>query len=107
MRNILIQETQELAAESYRNVKNASEKYDSRPINDQTRSIISGTFVRWFFYLLGGTLIISLIYNLISYSLFRNQSLILDVENLLLLVTGSIGTPLGFIVGYYFKSKEN
>lgn len=83
-------------------------EYNPAELNDKTRSKVAMTFVYGFFCLTGGTLVVTMIYNILL-SGFCNESLclekMLDVKDILLAVIGYIGSPLGFIMGFYFKGK--
>lgn len=79
--------------------------FNPREHKDKTRSKIALIFVCCFFALLIFTFIFVIIYN---GWIIRNNILLdpLNPKDLLLVITGAIGTPLGFVVGYYFKGEE-
>ena len=72
----------------------------------KTRSKIATTFVRWYFFLLVGVLIFLVVYNAVVLILNKPE-LILEPKDLLLIVTTAIGSPLGFVIGYYFKDGDS
>ena len=74
----------------------------------ETRSRIAKHFVLGYFLMIGGAFVLTLIYNLILYTFFQKIAAeqILPPKDILLTVTGIVGSPLGFIVGYYFKDIQ-
>jgi len=79
--------------------------FDPIQSREETRSSIAQFFVKSYFYLIGGFFLITLAYNLLLITMRQNESQI-NVKDLLLVVTSAVGTPLGFVVGYYFKGEE-
>lgn len=75
----------------------------------ETRSRIAKQFVFWYFIVLCGSFVLSLIYNLIILFLCNKeqcQQAVIIPKDILITVMGIVGSPLGFIVGYYFKDIE-
>jgi hypothetical protein len=74
----------------------------------ETRSKIAKQFVFWYFILIGGSFIFTLIYNLLIFWLFPKfmPEQIIAPKDILLTAAGIVGSPLGFIVGYYFKDIQ-
>ncbi len=88
--------------------KRESESYNPAELNDKTRSKVAMTFVYGFFILTGATLIITMVYNVLLAAYCETDfclSRTLEVKDILLAVIGYIGSPLGFIMGFYFKGK--
>lgn len=65
----------------------------------ETRATIASYFLVGYFALI---FVVAVGVPLSNYFLFSN----FDLNQLLLTVSGIVGTPLGFILGYYFKSTE-
>lgn len=84
--------------------KLALKKFDPLEHKDKTRSTIAIFFVRWFFYLIAFSLIFVMVYN--SWVASAQGVEFINPKDLILVITGAIGTPLGFVVGYYFKGAE-
>jgi hypothetical protein len=81
-------------------------RYDSQEYNDKTKSQIALKFVNWFFRLVILSLVIAFAYNLVILFLLKDDSKLVDVKEMILTIAGVIGGPLGFILGYYFKTQE-
>lgn len=100
----IIQESADLKEKA---VKQQSKSFDIVKNQDITRSKIALLFVRWYFILIGLVFIISLIYNFIILKFLSNgANQLLNPKDLILLISSTVGTSLGFIVGYYFKGLE-
>lgn len=84
--------------------------YDSRPHTDKTRSKIAMIFVICYFALIVFTLLSAMIYDVYFWNACDSEYKCLDqlisVKDLLLAVMGYVGTPLGFVIGYYFKEQS-
>lgn len=97
-------EALEVAAET-----SSTKTYDRDELNDRTRASIALFFVQGFFALIAGTIIVSMIYNIIMCHGITDAEecakMSLGVKDLLAAVTGFSGTPLGFVIGYYFKDQ--
>lgn len=73
----------------------------------ETRSKIAKQFVLWYFILISGAFILTLIYNILIIWFFPIDSdQIIAPKDILLTTAGIVGSPLGFIVGYYFKDIQ-
>lgn len=66
---------------------------------DQTRAEIARMFTHGFFISVFAVLVILPIYN----ALLNSN---LDIRELLLAVSSVLGTPFGFVIGYYFKGAK-
>lgn len=75
--------------------------YNPQRHKDEARATIAKIFAWGFFILVGAILVGAPIYNL-----FVEAERALDVKDLLNAVSGVIGVPFGFVVGYYFKGSE-
>lgn len=80
--------------------------YNPTQHKDNTRTHIANIFVYGYFALLSGSLVIVLIYNIVILTFLKSPEQIISPKDLLLLVATATGSPLGFIVGYYFKGRE-
>jgi len=76
-------------------------KFNPQQHKDETRANIALTFTWGFFFLVTAILVGAPIYNLAV-----PTEKMLDVKDLLNAVSGVIGVPFGFVVGYYFKGSE-
>jgi len=84
----------------------------------RTRSALTITFLIGFFVLIVGCFVFVLIYNSYAVSWVRelnSQGLkdyadkvtFLELDKVLSVIIGALGTSLGFIIGYYFKEKSH
>lgn len=73
---------------------------------EQTRSRIGTVFVRWFFGFLLFGFVWVMIYNIAMYAMTSKTDLFLDITKVITLVGSVIGTPLWFVMGYYFKEGK-
>lgn len=83
----------------------------------KTRSTLTLSFIRGFFGLLIFSCLFVLIYNWaavhwiidLKKADLLNESTninLLDLDKVLSIIIGALGTSLGFIIGYYFKEKH-
>lgn len=93
------------ASKIINDLKTEAENFNPAKELGKTRSLIAITFVKWYFYLLAGFLIFVVIYNPLVLWLGK-ELLILNPKDMILVYTSAIGSPLGFVVGYYFKDSE-
>ena len=75
-------------------------------VEDKTRSALGKIFVRWFFLLLILILVGWTLYNIFIYGQVGNTELFVDMKTLIPVVWSVIGTPLWFVMGYYFKDDK-
>ncbi len=68
---------------------------------DKSRSKIAFTFVRWYF-----ALILTMIIGIPLYNKWVGNAQNLELDKLLNQLGTLLGTPLGFVVGYYFKESK-
>lgn len=84
----------------------------------KTRSTLTLTFMRGFFGMLVFACIFVLIYNWLAVhwiidlktaGLAEDSSKLslLEIDKILSIIIGALGTSLGFIIGYYFKEKHS
>lgn len=76
-------------------------KFDAKKHKDETRARIALWFTGGFFILLGTILILTPIYNI-----FLSPNNVIPLKDILLVFSGVIGSPFGFVIGYYFKGSE-
>jgi hypothetical protein len=79
--------------------------YNPQEHKDKTRSEIALYFVKAYIMLVIFIFVVVFVYNLVLISIGRD-SLILEIKDIFPLVIGTVGTLLGFVLGYYFKSEE-
>ena len=86
-------------------------EYNPEEFRDKTRSLIAKVFVFGFFIILSLSIILTMIYNWLIFhqcdvanEFCRDQ--LLSVKDIVVVVVGYVGSPLGFVLGYYFKAKE-
>lgn len=83
----------------------------------KTRSALTITFLIGFFVLIVGCFFFVLLYN--SYAVdwitdlnkqglkdYADKITLLELDKVLAVIIGALGTSLGFIIGYYFKDKN-
>ncbi|HCT3367369.1 hypothetical protein [Proteus mirabilis] len=86
--------------------------------DDKARNTLTFHFLWGFFILIGGCFLFVLIYNFAAVrwlqSLTENgvpdaasHVKLLELDKVLAVVIGALGTSLGFIIGYYFKEKKS
>lgn len=85
--------------------------YDPGRVMDESRKTIAFWFVGAFIMIIGLVLILTPTYNAIVFNKARvvveeTTYQPLDVEKLLATIGTLLGTPLGFVVGYYFKEEH-
>lgn len=86
--------------------------YNPKKHEDHTRAWVTGLFILGYFFLLILAEIFVYIYNYHILSLIKEgvkleTNLLFDIKNVLFVLTSALGTPLGFIIGYYFKENKN
>jgi len=80
--------------------------YNPRQQADETRSDIARWFVLGQIFILPVILLMFMLFNMAMVQTNHAQNAI-DIEKLTPLVTGFIASPIGFVLGYYFKSEEH
>lgn len=100
-------------------VKKAHPKYNPKEYLAKTRTGIAKGFLWGYFILFILVFIFVWVYNnnmlnnIITISKYPgyqdviNNIKLLDIKNVLIVVTSALGTPLGFVIGYYFKSEQD
>lgn len=98
-------------SQAMKDAQEAAPAYDSGKFMDESRKTIAYWFVVAFIIIITLILVSVPIYNAI---VFHGARVIveeltyqpLDVEKILATVGTLLGTPLGFVVGYYFKEEH-
>lgn len=80
--------------------------FDPQEHEDKTRSTLAMVFVIGYFIILASGIIFVMINNILVEYLKLNKEIIVNVKDIILTISGAVGTSLGFVVGYYFKSSE-
>jgi hypothetical protein len=80
--------------------------------NSKLRGEITTLFLKWYFGLIAGSFAFSAIYNflagLLNYHYTQNNPInYLDVSNTVSIVTTTLSSGVGFVIGYYFKNKND
>ncbi|MFZ2151461.1 MAG: hypothetical protein WAZ12_00725 [Candidatus Absconditicoccaceae bacterium] len=88
-------------------VTDDSDSSNSIKFNDQTRGKIGKIFVWGFFVAIFGSILVTIGYNILFYYITQDTELFIKLDSLLTLVGSIIGAPLGFVMGYYFKSDKD
>ena len=107
-------------SESYKDKVNSVEESALHNVHrdGRTRSTLTITFLVGFFTLIVGCFLFVLIYN--SYAIgwvkdleshglkdYADKVTFLELDKVLAVIIGALGTSLGFIIGYYFKDKNH
>lgn len=102
-----------------KNVDELESTSDNIKVRDgKTRSTLTLTFMIGFFSILVFSCVFVLLYNWaavnwaieLSKSNLNKETLgihLLEVDKILSIMIGALGTSLGFIIGYYFKDKHS
>lgn len=73
-----------------------------------TRNSIARIFVTWYVFLIPFIFVVIVIFNLwIILGKPDMVEYLIPIEDTLMVLQALLGTPLGFVVGYYFKSQES
>lgn len=96
-------------------VESSQDKFDASEHDSRSRLEITKLFLKWYFCLIAGSFIFSLVYNFWAASInsdliSKNQQLqnlipYLDVSNTVSIITTTLSSGVGFVIGYYFKNK--
>jgi prolipoprotein diacylglyceryltransferase len=76
-------------------------------LEDETRDFIAKRTLSAFFWLLAIILVGAPIYNAIITANHLNDNLLIDLSDLLQQYGSILGPVLGFVIGYYFKTKSS
>lgn len=79
--------------------------FDPKKHKDETRAKIAITFIYGFYGALATVFLLGGLANMVIILSDKNTPLA-DIKGLILTVSSIIGTPLGFVTGYYFKESE-
>lgn len=83
-----------------------AEPYNPKKQEDTTRSKLALIFVWGYFIILGAGIFLVLVNNILVEYLKLKPEVLIDIKDFIPMITSAIGTSLGFVVGYYFKSSE-
>jgi len=94
-----------------------SKKIDPDPAFNKTkhdsesRFNITKLFLKWYFCLISGSFVFAAVYNFIAANINiripENQINYLDVSNTVSIITTTLSGAAGFVIGYYFKTKDD
>lgn len=85
--------------------KDELDSYNPAKSEGETRQSLAKFFVYSFFLILVLILICVPLYNFLIYVETGSAELRLDLNDLLLTYSSVVGPILGFVIGYYFKSR--
>jgi len=92
--------------EQYEWVSKKVADYDPVKQEGDTRTTIALFFVKTYFYLFTLILVGVPLYNLLASSTSSTAGLVLSLNDTLLTFSSIVGSALGFVIGYYFKARE-
>ncbi|KAF6685019.1 hypothetical protein QPJ96_05990 [Pantoea agglomerans] len=115
-----IEEFKDLQSNNVRFTKEVEQAEDNiqKPArDDKTRNTLTLSFILGFFGLLVFSCVFVLVYNnfAVKWAVKLNQNKVADIaasihllelDKVLSIMIGALGTSLGFIIGYYFKEKN-
>lgn len=81
-------------------------KKDSVNITAETRNRLAIMFIKLYFATLALSFIIPWSFNLCIYLLTGDNQLFLSIKEIVLLITSTLGGPLGFVIAFYFKNDK-
>ena len=87
-------------------VEASDKSFDPQEHKDKTRSKIAFAFTVGYFALLATTLVGVPIYNMVVLKITGVADVALELQDILLAISGITSGPIGFVVGYYFKGSE-
>lgn len=93
-------------------IKAQSSSFDGYKHDKESRFHITKSFLKWYFILIAGSFMFCLFYNdtaaYINHKWLINMRPLeyLDVANTVAIITTTLSSALGFVIGYYFKGKE-
>lgn len=87
-------------------VEASNKTFNPQEHKDKTRSKIAFAFTIGYFALLMVTLVGVPSYNLIVLKVTGSFDAALQLQDVLLAISGISSGPIGFVVGYYFKGSE-
>ncbi|HWY79281.1 MAG TPA: hypothetical protein VNW29_02895 [Candidatus Sulfotelmatobacter sp.] len=83
-----------------------TDPYNPKKQEDTTRSTLALIFVWGYFGILGGGIFLVLVNNIIVDYFHLEPNILINLKDFIPTISSAIGTSLGFVVGYYFKSSE-
>ena len=73
---------------------------------DDTRKVIAYGFSCTFVLTIILSSVFVIVYNYLAIEVFKDDSMLVDPVTTIGTLVGLVGTPLGFILGYYFKGED-
>lgn len=89
-----------------------SSSFDQKEYDSKSRLEITKLFLKWYFGLICGGFIFCLIYNYgaaylnFQFRELNNSMKYVDISNTVTIITTTLSSGMGFVIGYYFKNKE-
>lgn len=102
--NKLLKEFGTLIKELSSSNDNFNPSFNKEEHESNSRLIITKLFLTWYFILIFGFFVFSLIYNLLS--ILLGSTNLLDIYKTVTIITTSLSGGVGFVIGYYFKNKN-
>lgn len=84
--------------------------FDRTQHDSESRLKITTLFLKWYFWLIAGAFLFTGFYNFIaawiSFKIPEHPIPLLEVTNTVSLITTTLSSGVGFVIGYYFKNKD-
>ncbi len=79
----------------------------SQEKEDDTRQDVTKKFVKYYFWIMIALMIVTPLYNLATFWLFRNETLLIPFKDAILTYSAVVGPTFGLVVAYYFKTSRD
>ncbi len=94
-----------------RKVESSPTEWNKSKHEGESRLEITKMFLSWFFMLIAFGFLFSAFYNFMAALINTNHLLeekvpFLDVVNTVSIITTTLSSGVGFVIGYYFKNKD-
>ncbi len=100
-------EIKDLDSQAQEQIKAIDNSVYIKSPEDDTRHKIAKSYVRIYFILLGIIIIGVPIYNLVAYKATNSETILqIKLSDLIQTYSAIVGPTLGFVIAYYFKSKN-
>lgn len=92
------------------NLNNEPRPFNKDEHNADSRLSITKLFLKWYFSLIAGAFLFTGLYNFFAAdfnNLWGAAIPYLEVTNTVSIITTTLSSGVGFVIGYYFKNKED